>query len=296
MEAAGLPDSYFKELSEYYNILPIFHESQSPLRWLMPVITNFLSRDYAYVLDSSLASDTVEYGDPNPDPGIARTTLEERYAQEEALLDAISSGDFTAAMHHYYIFTKYRLNPRTKDPLRNTQNMMIVLNTLCRKSLQIKNQIHPYYLDETSTRLAIAINAVKSLPEVETIPREMIRRYCMLARNHSLRGYSLIVQKAVTFIEFHYTEKISLQSIAEGFNISRSYLSGVFKKDTGMTLTDYIHSVRIRRAILLLNSTTLPIGVIANTCGYDDDLNYFIRVFKKHNGQSPRQYSRQISR
>ena len=58
-------------------------------------------------------------------------------------------------------------------------------------------------------------------------------------------------------------------------------------------MTDYLHKARIRQAIFLLNSSHLSIGDIATACGYTD-FNYFIRVFKKLKGISPKTYQKRI--
>ena len=78
-------------------------------------------------------------------------------------------------------------------------------------------------------------------------------------------------------------------------HVTKSYLSTLFKKETDTNITDYIHSVRIRHALVLLNSTALPIHAIATSCGYSD-INYFIKIFKRLNGNSPKQYRSQMTK
>ena len=102
-------------------------------------------------------------------------------------------------------------------------------------------------------------------------------------------GFSKVIKEVVSYIDFHYAEDLNLSFFAEMFHISRNYLSGLYKKETGMTLTDYIHQVRSRRAITLINSSSLSITTIAVSCGYND-INYFTRMFKKIYGVSPTQY------
>lgn len=106
-------------------------------------------------------------------------------------------------------------------------------------------------------------------------------------------GYSKVVKEVISYIDFHYAEDLSLSFFAELFSVSKSYLSGLFKKETGVTLTDYIHQVRNRRAITLINSSSLSITTVAASCGYND-INYFIRMFKREYGMSPKQYQKSI--
>ena len=93
--------------------------------------------------------------------------------------------------------------------------------------------------------------------------------------------------------DFHYAEPLTLAFFADMCHVTKSYLSSLFKKETGSNLTDYIHGVRIRHSLQLLNSTTLPIHVVANGCGYTD-VNYFIKIFKRIHGISPKQYRNQM--
>ena len=77
------------------------------------------------------------------------------------------------------------------------------------------------------------------------------------------------------------------QSVNLGVNAS--YLSTLFKKETGKTLTEYVNGKRIEYAIFLLNSTQLQIQAIAQYCGISD-VNYFTRLFKTAVGKTPKEY------
>ena len=72
-------------------------------------------------------------------------------------------------------------------------------------------------------------------------------------------------------------------------NVSPSYFSALFKKETGVTLTDFVNNRRIRLAKHLLKTTNLHIQTIAQHCGILD-FHYFCRMFKKSVGQTPTQY------
>ena len=104
-----------------------------------------------------------------------------------------------------------------------------------------------------------------------------------------MRGYSPAVQKVINYIDFNYQEDLSLKKIAELFSISPSYLSALFKKETGTTLTEYINSKRIDVSVSLLNTTDLSIQNVAGQVGFLD-VNYYTRIFKKLKGLSPSAY------
>ena len=121
----------------------------------------------------------------------------------------------------------------------------------------------------------------------------MVRKYCLLVQNHSRMGYSSLVHDCLDYVDFHYSEPLSLKDLAERFSVSSTYLSSLFKKEVHMNLIEYIQSVRLRQALVLLNTTRLPIQEIAGQCGFLD-VNYFTRVFKKSYEVSPREYRNKI--
>ncbi len=94
-----------------------------------------------------------------------------------------------------------------------------------------------------------------------------------------------------TFIDEHYQEKLTLESLASEFYISKHYLARRFKEQCGVTVMNYIHQVRITQGKHLLRFTEHPIEAIAGLCGVPD-ANYFSRTFRKVEGISPAEYRR----
>jgi AraC-like DNA-binding protein len=95
-----------------------------------------------------------------------------------------------------------------------------------------------------------------------------------------------------SYIHAHYTEDLSLESLAQRFYISSCYLSHQFKDVTGFTLTDYIQMTRVRNVQALLINTQIPITEAALSCGFSS-FSQFNRVFQKHIGKSPSQFRKQ---
>lgn len=95
------------------------------------------------------------------------------------------------------------------------------------------------------------------------------------------------------YIHSHFTEELSLESIAGKFYISSCYLSHQFKRVTGFTLTDYIQMTRVRNAQTLLLSTEKQISDIAFQCGFSS-FSQFNRVFHKFLHQSPSSFRQEM--
>lgn len=91
------------------------------------------------------------------------------------------------------------------------------------------------------------------------------------------------------FINGNYMNNISLSDIASNFNLNQSYISQLFRKETGSTYTDYICQLRIQKAKQLLLNSDLSLNDISEKVGYNDYF-YFLKSFKKYSGISPGKY------
>ncbi len=222
------------------------------------------------------------------------SALQARYDMEHGMLDAVKEGNVKQALHFHNLFMGFSLDPRTGDPIRDGKNMLHAVDTLLRKAAE-EAYVHPLYLDHLSRNMVTQIESLQTLTELEHFCGTMIRRYCLLVKSHSRREYTPMIRDILSYIDFNYQERITLTSLSDQFSVSKSHLSTVFHKEVGQTLTDYINSVRIERAILLLNTTNDSMPMIAEKCGFSD-ANYFTRTFKKNKGMSPLQYRHLVER
>lgn len=220
--------------------------------------------------------------------------MEQRYYYENELMDAVSKGQTHKADLLLANFTTFSFEQRVADPVRNAKNYCIIMNTLLRKAAE-KGGVHPLYLDSTSSTYATRIEQVHSLDAVTPLTTEMFRSYCRMVRKHSMKDYSPPVQKALTCIDANLAGNLSLSILADMLNVSSSYLSTLFKKETGQTLTEYINGRRIKHAMHLLETTRLQIQTIAQHCGIMD-VQYFSKVFKRIAGMTPKEYRDSLKR
>lgn len=98
----------------------------------------------------------------------------------------------------------------------------------------------------------------------------------------SMPGYAL---RAKDYIRLHYMENISVEQLANSFNIDRRYLLRLFKREFGITIVNYIVRTRLDAAYDFLRSG-FPVNKAAVMCGYTDAYN-FSKMFKKYHGISP---------
>ncbi|MDR4945193.1 response regulator transcription factor [Neobacillus cucumis] len=104
------------------------------------------------------------------------------------------------------------------------------------------------------------------------------------------KGYDeQLITKALEYIAAHYTENLTLQSVADTVHLSKSYFSLYFKKQTGRNFIDYLIELRIREAKKLLVQKERRIYDVAQVAGFKD-VKYFSKVFKKVTGFTPMEY------
>ena len=92
------------------------------------------------------------------------------------------------------------------------------------------------------------------------------------------------------FVNEHYDDiNLNVSMLADHLNVSQSFLSTHFKRQSGINASDYIHIVRIEKAKALMADTSLSLTQIAKSIGYISDAT-FIRSFKKYEGLTPGAY------
>jgi two-component system response regulator YesN len=101
-----------------------------------------------------------------------------------------------------------------------------------------------------------------------------------------------LLDKAIRYIENHYSGSCTVHDAAQHVHLSVSYFSNLFKKETGESYTNYLARYRLGKAKILLCNTNMKIAEIAESVGYDDP-NYFTTVFRQWFQASPSEYRKQ---
>lgn len=101
-----------------------------------------------------------------------------------------------------------------------------------------------------------------------------------------------VFQELLTYMHRHFRDKLILKELAEQYHLNANYCCALFNKETGVSFSEYLTSIRMREAERLLTHTTLSLEEIAVQCGIQD-YYYFNKVFKKYSGETPSQYRRQ---
>lgn len=101
--------------------------------------------------------------------------------------------------------------------------------------------------------------------------------------------HSRISDRCRNFIYNHLYEELPLGRLAEYAGMSASYLSQLFKKETGTAISDYIQQQRVEEAKRLIQLPGVTLSDIATRLHFNDQ-SYFTKVFKKYTGLTPKQF------
>ena len=284
------------ELESHYGSLPCFFEMSR----LFTALDAFFDKiwggsDNYQVVDINSEesfSDLIVQQKKDPsDPEITAMhmkIMEARYAYENELMQAVTQGQTHKARIILSSFSNLSFETRLSDPVRNLKNYCIIMNTLLRKAAE-RGGVHPIYLDSLSSAFAKKIEQINTISVVQGLMADMFRSYCRLVKKHSMKNYSPLIQKTIIHIDSDITANLSLSEVAKAQNVNPSYLSWLFKQETGETLTEHVNKKRINHATKLLSTTNLQVQTIAQHCGILD-VQYFSKVFKKHTGKTPKEY------
>ena len=174
----------------------------------------------------------------------------------------------------------------SKDPLRQIQYFTVASITLiCRAAIASgMNETAAYELSDAIIQRA---DTRRTPEDVAEVLLEGAKRYIEAVHSlHTTGTGNPHIRKALVYIGEHIYEKISLDVLAQELSLNKSYLCKLFKKDTGMTLTDYIYDQKIKQAKRLLLEETYPLSEIGTFLGFPSQ-SYFIQIFKRVTGTTP---------
>ena len=103
------------------------------------------------------------------------------------------------------------------------------------------------------------------------------------------RTFHPATKAIVAYLNEHFAEPLSLETLSRRLNYTPQYLSSLFRKDTGMTLQLFLQRLRIEKACSLLQNPKLHLFDIAQRVGYND-VKHFAMIFKQHKGLTPKEF------
>ena len=129
------------------------------------------------------------------------------------------------------------------------------------------------------------------LADFRTIKEYVKDVYHFVSENNENKSYSYYIVKSIEYIKENYERNITLEEVAENSQISKSYLSLLFKQETGINFSAFLTNYRVEKCKEYLRESHYKIYEIAERVGFDNPY-YFSKVFKEKVGISCKEYQK----
>jgi len=214
------------------------------------------------------------------------------YLQEIQGLNSVTAGDIERLIANRKTFFRNGIGLPYQNNLRNAKNLAIsVVAVVCRAA--IKGGIHFETAFSMSDHFIAQIESLDTITAVVQLARQIEVEYTLLVHQQKQatnpHTHNPKVEKMKQFILSHQNEPVTLQDLAKYLNSHENYLSALFKRIEGQTITAYILATKIEYNQQLLIYTAKPISEIAAFIGFSSQ-SYFSHVFKKATATTPNQY------
>ena len=210
------------------------------------------------------------------------------YQDERKLLDYVRDGNVEAALERTRNMDG-DIGKLSQNDLDHWKNLMVVATTLCTRAA-IEGGVAPYVAYRVSGFYISKGTGSDDVFKIITCRNQAVEELTRLVwKEKNKRHTSSYTEQCKDYVKKHFREKIHLAEIAASLGISDSYLSRLFKKETGIRLQDYIVQIRLERAANLLTYSNEAIPRIAEYVNFPSQ-SYFGKVFKEKYGVTPRQF------
>lgn len=183
------------------------------------------------------------------------------------------------------LFYKAEINRKMKD-----YDIQLSFHKLFHRLLDDCKATYPFIMDYYSSRDidCLSPNHIYSLQEQENLILHISQELLDIITHFHLSTSSELIQNVNSYVWAHVEDDISLEKLAEYFYVNKSYLSHLFKMETGRTFMHYYTEIRMLRSRILLLEHH-KIYECALTLGYEDT-EYFSKIFKNYYGCRPTEY------
>ncbi|MCM3727345.1 AraC family transcriptional regulator [Neobacillus cucumis] len=182
------------------------------------------------------------------------------------------------------------LNRVPNNRLRSYKNILLSHNTLYSYAAE-KGGLSPWQCHFISEKYAIMIEHANAISELDQIHGNMVTEYSDPTIRKSKSKNLTIVEKAENYIEMNFAEDISLEEMALKLHVHPSHLMRAFKREKGITISNYRNLRRIREAKELILFSNLSMTEIAFMVGFSNP-PYFSKFFKEVEGVTPGEFKR----
>lgn len=214
------------------------------------------------------------------------------YGGEYGYYDAVRKGDVKLLSREYVsrpIYEAEGLGVLSPNEVRNTLYHVVIAIAMTSRYC-IEGGMEPEMAYSLSDLYIQRADGCKTKEEIGDLHREMTLDFASRMRMlQKKQVYSRHVIVCMEYIYQNLNEKIALGDLAKLTRLHENYLSQLFKKETGKTIMQYIQEKKLEQAEYRLKHTEESVLEIANDLNFSSQ-SYFIQVFKRKNGRTPREY------
>ncbi|WP_199621400.1 helix-turn-helix domain-containing protein [Paenibacillus alkalitolerans] len=209
------------------------------------------------------------------------------FAMTDSIIDALKMADAEKMRHHakrwFDAFMQHNVPP---DMIKQL-NVQCLMNAA---TLAGEIGVGPEDL-APSQNIYEALNQYESLDQIKQFLISTLEDFIgKIKAKRSSREKNDTIENVMQFIREHYMRSdLSLNYLADKFDVSVSHLSKMFKEFTSRNFIDYLMEIRIHKSKELLAETEVKIREVAESVGYTN-VNSFVRIFKKMTGLTPGEY------
>lgn len=226
-----------------------------------------------------------------------RNTEHMPYKQEALLKLAFVNSDYTKFSQLSSVNNNYEMSDLCHgNPIRSYKNNLICAITLITRTA-IEAGVNDHYAYFLSDLYINKLETLETLDALDYLYAVLTVDYITQIDNvnRNTRTLNPDIEKAISFIELHILDTISLEVVADHLNMNSSYFSRLFHKDIGLTFKKYIHHIRIEKSKHFLLLTDMNISEIAQTLSFSSQ-SHFTTVFKKLCDTTPQKYRKMNAR
>jgi len=214
------------------------------------------------------------------------------YFLELEMTRFIANGEVDHALAVMSHINTYKRAILADDSVRSLKNSLICNCTLFARAA-IAGGVSSQIAFSKSDQLILKIEEINDKRNLENLEKEHLIEFVSLVQEHSASWYSKHVRDVISYIGNNLNGELNLSILARISGHNPSYLSSIFRKETGICLSDYIMNRRIEDAKSLLCHTENTISDIANYYQFSSQ-SHFTQKFSKLTGMTPLVYRKSL--
>lgn len=216
------------------------------------------------------------------------------YAAQSAIFDCVRDGDASRLRKTLNASMDGERGILCRNnPLRNQKNFAICGTALATRSA-IEGGLDSEIAFTLSDRYIQHFEDLSDMNEVANMHHKMLYDFTKLVHEVQNSKYSYIVTRCKAYIAARLLQEIDYEVLARLTNLNKHYLAELFKRETGLTIGEYIQKERIAEAKRMMSNSEVSLLDIAIALRFYDQ-SHFTRTFKKWCGYTPKQYRTRLS-